>query len=75
MLRFFLRARAFAAGESAGIFYESVRRMAGLDRATFKCALRGTLRKAGPRAALWAVLGHFPADHGITLTDDGGQEP
>lgn len=50
-----------------------LRREAGVSTEDLAAALAGTLRKASPRARLWAALGHFPCDHGVMLADDGGQ--
>lgn len=83
MLAFFLRARAAHAhccrparcGMQATVKREKAawRRLARLTHAQVDLAWMGRLSRAGPRAALWAVLGHFPSDLGIVLTDDGGQ--
>lgn len=45
----------------------------GLAWSDIRAAFSGQLHDAGKRARLWAVLGHFPSDHGIILTDEGGQ--
>lgn len=50
------------------------RKAAGLTHAEFEMARMGRLSSPDKRSRLWAVLGHFPADHGILLTQ-GGQEP
>lgn len=48
-------------------------RHSGLPESAVRDAFRGRLKDAGQRAALWAALGHFPADHGLVLDDRGGQ--
>jgi hypothetical protein len=83
MLSFFLRARAVLAhadrparcGMQATVKREKAgwRTLAKLTHTQIDLAWMGRLNRAAPRAALWAVLGHFPADFGIVLTDDGGQ--
>ncbi len=49
------------------------RKLCRLTHNQVEFAWMGRLHAAGPRARLWAMLGHFPADFGIVLTDDGGQ--
>lgn len=83
MLSFFLRARAVLAhadrpargGVPASMKREkaSWRKLCRLTHIQVEFAWMGRLHAAGPRARLWAMLGHFPADFGIVLTDDGGQ--
>ncbi len=81
MLAFFLRARAADMRGREDCSREiaarreraALRRLTKLTVAQLDLAWMGRLNRAGPRAALWAVLGHFPADAGIVLTDDGGQ--
>lgn len=81
MLAFFLRARAAERRGCEGCSREiaarreraAMVRLAKLTAVQVDLAWMGRLNRAGPRAALWAVLGHFPADAGIVLTDDGGQ--
>ncbi|KQZ81892.1 hypothetical protein ASD64_09050 [Mesorhizobium sp. Root157] len=84
MLSFFLRARAVHAHCSrpprsrlmqATVTREKAgwRKLAKLTNTQIDLAWMGGLNRAAPRAALWAVLGRFPSDHGIVLTDDGGQ--
>ncbi|WP_265518946.1 hypothetical protein [Nitratireductor luteus] len=83
MLRFFLRARAKQAvadsgrpGQSYRIvkdFKTRLRKSAGVTVTQMDLAWMGRLNTPEPRARLWAVLGHFPADHGVTLTH-GGQD-
>lgn len=51
----------------------ALRRLSGLTGTEIEFAWMGRLCRAAPRAALWAVFGHFPRDHGMTLTDGGGQ--
>ena len=84
MLRFFLRARAefrvadsgapWRRGETVKAFKAELRKLAGVTNHQMHFAWTGQLNEPAARARLWAVLGHFPADHGITLTH-GGQEP
>jgi hypothetical protein len=84
MLAFFLRARAVLAhaerparcGMQATVKRERARwkRLSGLTHAEIEFAWMGRLNNGAKRARLWAVLGHFPADFGIVLTDDGGQQ-
>jgi hypothetical protein len=83
MLAFFLRARAAFAhvehparcGFQATAKREKTawRRAARLTHAEMEFAWMGRLLSPEPRARLWGVLGHVPADHGILLTH-GGQE-
>lgn len=83
MLMLFLRARAeFRVVESGEPWRRTetvkaaradLRRLAGVTNCEFHMAWMGRLLSPGPRAALWAVLGHFPADRGIRL-NHGGQE-
>ncbi len=83
MLAFFLRARAAHAhaerparsGMQATVkrLKREWRRLAKLTNSEIDLAWMGRLNRAAPRAALWAVLGHFPSDFGVVLTDDGGQ--
>ena len=83
MLSLFLRARAAfdastqtsPAKKTSAVrqFKARMRRTARLTETDFHLAWMGRLAKPEPRVRLWAVLGHFPADHGITLTH-GGQE-
>jgi len=51
-----------------------LRKAAGVTNTEFHFAWMGWLNQAAPRVRLWAALGIFPADQGILLTDDGGQE-
>lgn len=79
MLRSFLYARALtregfcrhqaAQRDLAG----ELMRLSGLALSDIRAAFAGRLTDAAKRARLWAVLGHFPADYGVTLDDDGGQ--
>jgi hypothetical protein len=39
----------------------------GLPLSMVRAAFAGQLKDAGSRAAIWAALGHFPADYGIVL--------
>ena len=83
MIAFFLRARAahaHAERPARGGMQATVkrlksewRRLAKLTHGETDLAWMGRLNRAAPRAALWAVLGHFPSDFGVVLTDDGGQ--
>lgn len=87
MLRLFLRARisdaVFRAGGPApagGVRYDAarkakagIRKAAGVTNFEFNFAWAGHLRAAATRAKLWGALGCVPAEHGVTLTDDGGQ--
>jgi hypothetical protein len=77
MLRLMLEGRAVLARDDAGQslrqFAQEVAKLAGVHVRTVYSALAGRLREAERRARLWAVLGHFPSDFGIVLTDDGGQ--
>lgn len=83
MLMLFLRARAVHAhavqpeqrGFQATVKREKaqLRRLARITHAQVDMAWMGQVHSAATRAKLWAVLGHYPADHGILLTDDGRQ--
>lgn len=83
MLMLFLRARAIHAhgldparcGFQATVKREKarLRKAAGVTHAQIDLAWMGHVNAAATRARLWAALGHFPADHGIVLTDDGRQ--
>lgn len=79
MLRLFLRARCLHA-VSSGISRDIKAARAGLRKATgvtsaaFDVAWSGRLTRAATRLKLWGALGVVPADHGVVLTDDGGQE-
>jgi len=75
MLRFFLHARHRHSGSKAPATkaLNPLRKVAGVDVFEMRAAIAGHLDKAEPRVKLWAALGHVVADHGITLTDDGGQ--
>lgn len=82
MLRLFLAGRAARLAADDGLSAKTarlrlswrLRREAGLAAPALAAAMSGTLLEASARTRLWAVLGHFPADHGAMLTDDGGQE-
>lgn len=83
MLRLFLRARVehAAAGSHGGSRMDKliagkrrIRDAAGVTNFEFDMAWMGRLGSATPRLKLWGALGHIPADHGLMLTDDGGQE-
>jgi len=79
MLRLFLRARCLHQ-VNAGICRDVkaarnvLRKRASVTSAAFDVAWSGRLNKAETRLRLWGALGHVPADHGVTLTDDGGQD-
>ncbi|WP_044550295.1 hypothetical protein [Mesorhizobium japonicum] len=60
-------------GLTAQKFARQTATAAGVHVQSVQYALAGRLRKAESRVRLWALLGHFPADAGIVLTDDGGQ--
>lgn len=61
-----------AAGRVA--YLDGLRKAAGVTRQHLNLAIDGRLNKAAPRLKLWGAMGCVPADHGITLTDDGGQQ-
>jgi hypothetical protein len=77
MLRFFLFARAIArdgfdqtiAGRTAARadLMQEIMAQSGLAWSDVKAAFAGTLDEPGKRAAIWAALGHFPADYGMVL--------
>lgn len=83
MLAFFLRARAANTyvSQPASVSFQTFarrerarwRKLAKLTLAEIDFAWLGRLNNGAKRARLWAVLGHFPADHGIVLDDCGGQ--
>lgn len=83
MLMLFLRARAefrvvdsgepWRRTEIVRAFRAETRKLAGITNMQLHMAWMGQLAAPGPRAALWAVLGHFPAERGILLTH-GGQD-
>jgi len=75
MLRFFLHARYRHSGSEAPAAkaLNWLRKAAGVDVYDMRAAIAGHLTRAKPRVRLWGALGHVVADHGITLTDDGGQ--
>lgn len=87
MLKLFLRARisdaVFRAGgsePSGGVRYDAtrkakaaIRKAAGVTNFEFNFAWAGRLMRAETRVKLWGALGVVPADHGVILTDDGGQ--
>jgi hypothetical protein len=77
MLRLMLEARSVLAaddhGQSKKAFAREIARLSGVHIRAVHFAMAGRLRKADQRARLWAVLGHFPSDFGLVLTDDGGQ--
>lgn len=77
MLRFFLYARAMARdgfeptpkGQLAARhdLAGEIMDRSGLAWSDVAAAFAGRLEDPGKRAAIWAVLGHFPADFGIVL--------
>ena len=83
MLRMFLHARAVLASALATGKADKAtatrkakagpRHLARVTQEEFDLAWTGRLLAPEPRVRLWAVLGHFPGDHGIALTH-GGQE-
>lgn len=83
MLRLFLRARGELAMADAATkrqraaalraFKTSIRKQAGVTAGQFDLAWMGWLLTPETRVRLWAVLGHFPADHGVVL-NHGGQD-
>ncbi|MFC6491157.1 hypothetical protein [Nitratireductor sp. GCM10026969] len=83
MLRLFLRARAEFRVVDSGqpwrrtakvkAFKAEMRKLARVTNHEFHFAWTGQLASPETRARIWAVLGHFPADHGVTLTH-GGQD-
>lgn len=85
MLRLFLRARIAHAVHVAGAATPgqrhdaarkakaAIRRAAKVTNFEFEFAWMGRLANAATRAKLWGALGVVPAEHGVTLTDDGGQ--
>lgn len=84
MLRLFVEARLSDAsfgmtGATAALAEKAartrIRRQAKVTGLQLHAARSGRLRRAAPRAAIWGALGIVPGDHGVRLTDDGGQEP
>jgi len=83
MLRLFLHARCRHAhaqrparcgyGVSARREKDRLRKLAGVTNEVMHSAWMGRLPTPEPRVRIWAVLGHFPPDFGISLTH-GGQE-
>ena len=83
MLAVFLRARAHMAVSQSGeparrtaivrATKDRIRKQAGVTATEMHFAWMGWLPTPETRARLWAVLGHHPGDHGVTLTH-GGQE-
>ena len=80
MLRFFLYARAIAldgfaqteAGQIAArrALTDRLIEQTGLPDSMIRAAFAGQLVDASARAAIWSVLGHFPADRGYDLLTD-----
>jgi hypothetical protein len=52
----------------------TLRKRSGLTRDEFDLAWSGRLTEGRARARIWAALWVDPADFGLLLTDDGGQE-
>lgn len=52
----------------------ALRKRSGLTRDQFDLAWSGRLKEGRARAKIWAALWVDPADFGLLLTDDGGQE-
>lgn len=81
MLRGFLQARVVIRAAERQIDAEIAEKQIARETAdaageaveTVRQAMAGRLKRAGARAAIWAALGIFPADHGVMLTDNGGQ--
>jgi hypothetical protein len=81
MLAVFLRARAHLAVSQSGeparrtaivrATKDQLRRQAGVTATEMHFAWMGWLPTPETRARLWAVLGHHPGDHGVTLTHGG----
>jgi hypothetical protein len=83
MLRLFLHARCRHAhaerparcgyGVTARREKDRLRKLAGITNNDMHFAWMGRAQSPEARTRLWAVLGHFPSDFGITLTH-GGQD-
>lgn len=80
MLRGFLYARALARDgfdrrpvHARADLAAELMDLTGLPYSTIRAAFAGRLTDASARAAIWAALGHFPADHEILLTGEGSQ--
>lgn len=52
---------------------DGLRKLAGITNDAMHSAWMGRMPTPETRVRLWAVLGHFPTDFGVTLTH-GGQE-
>lgn len=63
--------RAGTYGAAARRERDRLRRLAGITATEMDFAWAGRLLDPGKRVRLWAVLGHFPGDHGILLTHGG----
>jgi len=79
MLKLFIRAHCLHvvnAGLSSDInaAKTALRKAAGVTAATLSKAWAGRLNSAAARVKLWGAMGLRPADYGLALTDDGGQE-
>lgn len=55
-------------------YKSDIRKAARVSELDFDLAWRGKLLNAVARLKLWAVLNVRPADLGVRLLDDGGQE-
>ena len=82
MLRLFLRGRVnhAAFGLTGGARFDAIRdakrdirKRADVTNFVLDFAWMGRLNTATDRAKLWGALGIVPGDHGVRLTDDGGQ--
>ena len=51
-----------------------LRKRSGLSTGDMKLAATGKLKDAGRRVRLWGAMDIVPAEYGIQLLDDGGQE-
>ena len=63
-----------ACGKCRRKYQAAVRRNAGVSGRDMQAAVKGQLKDADKRVRLWGALGFVPAESGIRLTDDGGQE-
>ena len=52
----------------------ALRKRAGVTATAMDFAVRGHIRNADTRTRIWRELGCDPAESGVRLTDDGGQE-
>ena len=82
MLALFLEARVVSAMVWQGLERKAAGRglrrdlspVARVRQRDIAAAQRGKLFNAARRALIWGGLGIVPGDHGVMLTDDGGQE-